>query len=241
MSVRQVAKRTFGNGRQNGWEPEGPWLSVESGRSVPWALANPLRVDDVDAPRRECTRRVGSESAFVGWSHSSFGGASIAGPALTRRLNIAETSDGAGGSGPGRFGSDSDPEGEGDGDGDDDGDVDDDDDDDAGRSRRRRAAAAEPAHVEVALGPDPDDPRAPRARVPIPALPVAARRAAGRENCALSGRSDGGFEASRSRHRVHPVGIRHRRGRTRAGDFVRGEAEAGRRRRVRHRGIARGD
>ena len=63
VSVRQVARRR-GNVNGGPWEPQGPWLSVESGRSVPWALANPLRVDDVEhgftpnAPgARLCRRR----------------------------------------------------------------------------------------------------------------------------------------------------------------------------------------
>ena len=115
-------------------------------------------------------------------------------------MNIAEISDGAGD--PNRFGSDSDPEGEGDGDGDGDGEGVDDDDDDEYVDLGAAAAATEPAHVEVVVGSDPDDPRAPRARVPIPALPTAPRRAAAGR--ARPGEARGG----RFERRVHAAYIR---------------------------------
>lgn len=168
--IRQVAKRGGGS-----HDPEGPWLEVKCGESSPWALANPLRVDDAEYASFAASSSLGNPGSINPGSFDSIGG-----PSLTRRLNIAEAMDGRFVTGEFHDAHDSDE----------DEDEDEEDDDDASYVDLGANDAARPAHAEVVLGPDPTDPRAPRCRIAIPA-DVAAGADGGGARCRRATPADG--------------------------------------------------
>ena len=168
--IRQVAKRGGGS-----HDPEGPWLEVKCGESSPWALANPLRVDDAEYASFAASSSFGNPGSINPGSIDSAGG-----PSLTRRLNIAEAMDGRFVTGEFHDAHDSDE----------DEDDEEEDDDDASYVDLGANDAARPAHAEVVLGPDPADPRAPRCRIAIPA-DVAAGADGGGARCRRATPADG--------------------------------------------------